>query len=159
MKNLQKWQPRQANNPDEGWGVIIDGTLAKPQWVIFPQRQLDHQDAGLIVATHNGAIEQRPERSIWCTSLVNSRLEPVVQITVGPEVAQFKIREARQHVAQLQEAIEAAMADALLTRFIRDVVYAGHGEVDTQRAIGQMLVMFREFRNAMDEPISSETES
>lgn len=156
MKNLQRWSPRQGA---DGWGICVEGTLSSPTWIIEPQRGLDDQDAQLISATHNAAIEQRPERSIVCSSRVNTRHEPIIQIAVGPEVAQLSVRDARQHVAQLQEAIEASMSDALLCRFIGDYVYRNKSDAEQKQAIGAMLVMFRDFRAAMDEPVTTESES
>jgi hypothetical protein len=156
MKNLQRWSPRQDNG---AWGICVEGTLANPVWIIHPQKDLDDQDAQLISATHNAAVEERPERSIIVSSLVNTSHEPIVQIAVGPEVAQLGVRDARQHVTQLQEAIEGAMSDALLCRFIGDYVYRNKSDEEAKHAIGAMLVMFRDFRASMDEPVTVESEA
>jgi len=159
MKNLERWQARQSLTEPNAWGIVVEGSLSKPNWIIHPTKDIDEQDAALIMATHNAAVEKRPERSITCSSITNSKLEPIVEIVMGPEVAHFHIREARQVIKHLQEASEAAISDALLTRFIRDHVYRGRDDNESRRAIGSMLVMFREFRSSMDEPLTTEAES
>ena len=56
-------------------------------------------------------------------SITNTRLEPLVQLIIGAEIAQLKMPEAMQFTYQLFEVIEAAQSDALLCRFIRDHIY------------------------------------
>lgn len=151
MKNLERWIPRQGKS--EMWGVCVDGTLQDPRWIIPPNQHFDEADVGLICETHNRAIERRGEQSIGVSSLVNDRLEPRINITMGPEVAQLPIREAREHVSHLLECIEAAMSDALLLRFVKDYVYRGQDEFEGKRAGVQLLVMFREFRESINAPV------
>jgi hypothetical protein len=151
MRNLERWTARQSQD-EKAWGICIQGE-GKPRWIIYPTKELDDQDAALIMAAHNAAVEKRGERSIICGSITNSKLEPIVEIVLGPEVAHFRIREARQLITQLQEATEAAMSDALLSRFIRDYVYRNSTTADANHAIGSMLVMFREFRKSIDTPV------
>lgn len=153
MKNLERWTARQSRD-ETAWGICAAGSEDKPRWIIYPTKELDDQDAALIMAAHNAAIESRGTRSIFCTSLVNTRLEPIVEIAIGPEVAQLQIREAREHVQQLNEAIEGAMSDALLCRFVRDYVFRDQTSERTNHAMGSMLVMFRDFRKSIYEPVT-----
>ncbi len=150
MKNLQRWRARHSRTDEDAWGMIVEGTESSPKWIIYPTRELDSQDAALIMAAHNAAIEKRTERAVVCSSITNSKLEPIVEIVIGPEVVHLGIREVRQLITHLQEATEAAMSDALLTRFIRDYVYRNKESDETTHAIGAMLVMFRDFRTAIE---------
>lgn len=155
MKNLERWTARQSQD-ESAWGICVEGP-GKPRWIIYPTKSLDDQDAALIMATHNAAIETRPERSVILNSIVNTRLEPIIQITIGPEVAQLKVREAREHLIYLSEVIEAAMSDALLCRFVRDYIYKGEETEQSRHAIGNLLVMFRDFRESVTAPVIAET--
>lgn len=152
MKHLQRWTARQSRD-EQAWGIIIEGTEGKPIWVIMPTKELDEQDTALIMAAHNAAIENRPERAVYVNSITNTRLEPIIEIAIGPEVAHLEVRQARQHAIHLMEAIEAAMSDALLCRFIRDHVYGGVDDDRTKQGIGQLLVMFRTFRQTITNPV------
>lgn len=158
MKYLQRWTARQSRD-EQAWGLIIEGTEGKPVWVIMPSKELDDQDAALIMAAHNAAVENRPERSIYLNSIVNTRLEPIVEIAIGPEVAHLHVREARQHLIQLAEAIEASTSDSLLCRFVRDYIYHGKDDDQCKQAVGHLLVMFRDFRKALNEPVVEAPES
>jgi hypothetical protein len=122
----------------------------------MPQKTLTGGDVGLICAAHNAHISAGPERSIDVASLVNRQLEPIVQVTLGAESAQMGVREARKHTAQLYECIEAAISDALLTRFIRDEVFGG--KEGSEGAVGAMLLAFRKFRERFEEPQETENE-
>jgi hypothetical protein len=117
-------------------------------WIIFPSDRLDAQDCHLICAAHNASVAAG-ERALWCESLVNPAGEPVVQITLGPEVAQLDIRSARLHLAALGEVIEAAMSDAVLVRFMREYVFRGRPGEEAEEAGARLLVMFREFRDVL----------
>lgn len=150
MKNLERWIPRQGKSGM--WGVCVEGTLQNPRWIILPNEHFDQADVGLLCETHNAAIALGDEQTIFVSSLVNDRLEPRISITIGSQVAQLPIREARQHVSHLNESIEAAMSDALLIRFVRDYVYRGAPDEEGKRAGVQLLVMFREFRRSINEP-------
>lgn len=151
MKHLERWMARQSQD-ESAWGICIEGTERKPRWVIHPSKELDDQDAALIMATHNAAVEKRPERVIEVNSITNTALEPIVQIVLGSEVAQFKLREATQLAQQFLEVIEAAQSDALLCRFVRDYIYHGKDDEQTRHAIGHMLIMFRDFRKSFIVP-------
>lgn len=67
--------------------------------------------------------------------------EPMVTLTWGAEGAQLTVAEARQHALRILEAAEAAESDALLWRWLRDVV---HVDDPAQRA--QALGEFRTLR-------------
>lgn len=159
MRNAQRWTPdREVNGPSELWGVAVQDSTP-PEWIIRPTTKLDASDCQLISATHNAALATG-EKVLWCESLVNSRGEPIVQLTVGNELAQLGIREARHHVAAVNEAIEAAMSDAVILRFMRDVIM-GEGDPEDKHRTRQLLQMFRNFREEVlkPTPLESETES
>lgn len=151
MKHLERWTARQSQD-EKAWGICVEGTERKPVWIIHPTKELDDQDAALIMAAHNAAVEKRPERMIEVNSITNTRLEPIIQIVLGPEVAQFKLPEAQQLAQQFLEVIEAAQSDALLCRFIRDYIYHGKDDDQSKHAIGHMLTMFRDFRKSFTAP-------
>lgn len=151
--NQQRWAARQSQD-ETAWGLCIEGDSRKPEWVIYPTKSLDSQDAAIIMASHNAQVDKLgTERSIQINSITNTRYEPIVEIILGTEVAQFHIREATQLAQQLDEVIEAAQADALLCRFMRDYVYHGNDNDQCKQAIGHMLVMFREFRKSFTDPV------
>lgn len=152
MKSFVKWQPLQSRTNDDAFGICVDGTQARPEWIVHPNERLDDGDVQLMCATHNAAMDTTKERSVRCSSLVNVKHEPIVQIVMGAEVAQFTVRDARQVATQLLESIEAAMSDALLVRFIHDYVYRGKTADEAMRAVGHLLVMFRRFRESITDP-------
>jgi hypothetical protein len=156
VKHLERWRARQSGD-ETGWGIIVEGTGnggQKPRWIIYPTPDLDEQDAALIMAAHNAAVENRPGRSVYVNSITNTRLEPIIEIAIGPEVAHLQVREARQHISHLTEAVESSMSDALLCRFIRDHVFGGVDDDGTKAAIGQMLGM-----NTVTAPIAETGET
>lgn len=160
MRNAQRWQPdREVSGPSELWGVAVQDSRP-PEWIIRPTTKLDAGDCQLIAATHNAALATG-EKVLWCESLVNRAGTPIVQIAFGTELAQLGIREARHHVATLNEAIEAAMSDAVIVRFMRQVIMSEGDPQEVNQRTGQLLKMFREFRDEVlkPTPLESETES
>lgn len=160
MRNLQRWQPyREMHGPSEVWGVAVQDSDPL-ELVIKPTTKLDSGDCQLIAATHNAALATG-EKVLWCESLVNRKGAPIIQITLGSELAQLEIREARHHVAALNEAIEAALSDAVILRFMRQVIMAEGDPNEVNQRTGQLLQMFRDFRDEVlkPTPIESETES
>jgi hypothetical protein len=160
MRNVQRWQPgREVHGPSEVFGVTVQDSDPR-EWIIKPTTKLDASDCQLIAATHNAAIA-RGEKVLWCESLVNRAGAPIVQISLGTELAQLGIRDARQHVGVLNEAIEAAMSDAVLVRFLRQVIMREAEDQEVDKHTGQLLQMFRDFRDEVlkPTPIESERES
>ena len=161
MRNAQRWTPdREQHGPSEVWGVAVQDS--KPvEWIIKPTTKLDASDCQLISATHNAAMASDAARVLWCESLVNRAGEPIVQITLGTEMAQLGIREARHHVATLNESIEAAMSDAVIVRFMRQVIMSGADATEINQKTGMLLNMFREFRDEVlkPTPVESDLES
>lgn len=152
MKHQQRWTARQSQD-ETAWGICLETTERKPVWIIYPTTELDSQDAALIMASHNAAIEKLGrDNQIQVNSITNTRLEAIIELVVGAEVVQLHLREGRQLAMQMLEVIEAAQSDALLCRFIRDYVYHGATTQDANHAIGHMLTMFREFRKSLNEP-------
>jgi hypothetical protein len=149
----RRWMARQSRD-ETAWGICVEGAEAKPDWVIWPTKMLSVQDAALIMAAHNAAVAKLgKENSIEVRSITNQRYEPIVEIVLGAEVAHFQIREAFQFAKQFDEVIEGAQSDALLCRFIRDYVFHGEDSDKCKHAIGHMLNMFREMRNAFHDPV------
>jgi len=151
MKHLQRWKARQSQSDPEAWGICVEGTEGKPHWIIYPTVQIGVSDAALIMGAHNAALA--PTHSIVCSSITNEKLEPIVEIVMGEQVAHLDVRSARQVISHLQEATEAAMSDSMLTRFVRDVICEGKDDDKSKHVIGMMLVMFREHRKAFEGPI------
>jgi len=159
MRSIERWQPGlEQHGPSEVWGVAVQNS-DPVRWIIKPTTRLDASDCQLICATHNAALASGgdKEKMLWVESLVNQRGAPIVQITFGNELLQMEIREARHHVNALNETIEGAMSDAVLVRFVREVIFAGEHE-KADHAAGKLLQMFREFREELTKPTATETE-
>jgi len=160
MRSVERWEPyRQTSGPSELWGVAVKNSDPL-ELIIRPTTKLDGSDCQLISATHNAALATG-EKSLYCESLVNHKGEPIIQIAFGSELAQLGIREARHHVAVMNEVIEAAMSDAVIVRFMREVVLAGSESELINANTGKLLQMFRDFREEVlkPTPIESEAES
>lgn len=162
MRSVEQWEPyRQVSGPSELWGVAVKNT-DPVEVIIKPTTKLDGSDCQLISATHNAALMSGgSEKVLWCESLVNRAGEPKIQISFGNEMVQLDVRRARHHVGLLNEAIEAAMSDAVIVRFMREVILAGAGAETINENTGKLLQMFRDFREEVlkPTPIESEAES
>jgi hypothetical protein len=119
----EKWLPRKrepVSDPKVGdyteprWGVVTD--TEPEQWIILPSATLDQQDAGLICATHNHALEG--PRDISVGAVINEGLQPFVEMTLGTETVQMTIPQSRVQLRVLQEQTEAAISEAILLHFI-----------------------------------------
>jgi hypothetical protein len=141
------------------WGVTVQNS-DPVEWIIKPTTRLDGSDCQLICATHNAALLSGgdKEKVLWVESLVNRRGAPIVQVTIGNELVQMEIREARQHVSALNEAMEGAISDALIVKFVRQVIFSGEESGKANEAVGQLLEMFRDFREELTKPTAAESE-
>jgi len=154
MRNREEWEPYlEQNGPSEAWGICVKPTKAdreaqKRKVIIQATTKLDSADVARIADTHNANLGEK-EGTVWCKSLVNSRLEPRVSISIGGHVVQLSYPQARNVIQNLTEANEAAISDALLMRFLRAVVFAGEDSALTGVMAAQMLQQFREFRDDM----------
>jgi hypothetical protein len=153
MKNLERWAAREAREKPGVWGVIVAGTENKPRWIIYPTETLTINDLAILVSSHNAHVDGAGEKTVWCNSLVNSRLEPRIEIAIGNELVQMDVQHARQIHRHLLEAIEAAMSDATLAQFARDYICEGKTDEDAQRVVAQLLSMFRARRAAFEGPV------
>jgi hypothetical protein len=152
MRSVERWQPhRELSGPAELWGVAVQNS-DPVKWIIKATTRLDASDCQLICATHNAALATGGEKALWCESLVNRAGQPIVQISFGSELIQMQIREARHHVGILNECIEGAISDALITKFMREVILASDEPAEANRRIGTLLQMFRDFREELTKP-------
>jgi hypothetical protein len=119
----EKWRPKQAGGLEDTdiidyltdrWGVVTESD--HDHWIIPPSNQLDQQDAGLICATHNNALNGT--RDISVGAVINEGLQPFVEMTLGTETVQMTIPQARVQLRILQEQTEAAISEAILVQFI-----------------------------------------
>lgn len=147
MRVSEKWLPKQASGNEQSnivdhltdrWGVVSE--IHPECWIIGPSHLIDQQDAGLICATHNNALEG--PRDISVGAVMSEELKPFVEMTLGSESVQMTIPQARLQLRILQEQTEAAISEAILLMFIEQ-------NLGYDYAV-QALKLFREFRKAFD---------
>jgi hypothetical protein len=134
--NGEKWFPRRADplSAFDGWGVATGDDPSV--WIIPASPNLDQQDAGLICAGHNNALQG--ERFISVGAVINEGLQPFVEMTLGSESVQMTIPQARVQLRVLQEETEAAISEAILLMFIET-------QLGYDYAV-QALTLFRAYR-------------
>jgi hypothetical protein len=106
---------------------------------------------GEVIDMHGIALKSRggsPNADITVSSLLSSRTkEGRVEFVVNSEIVQMDLGKAREVVGLLQGAIEAAVSDALLFKFLTEKV-----GLEPQRAAAA-LIDFREMRQGSRERV------
>jgi len=151
----RRWSAKQSRDGD-AWGICTEESFdRKPDWIIYPTKTLSTDDAAIIMASHNARVDRLgKEHALWVNSITNTRYEPIIELVIGDEApVQLNLRQAQDVAQHLDQAIEASQSDALLCRFIRDYIFHGEDSDECKHAIGHMLVMFRDMRKAMLEPV------
>lgn len=141
MRVKEKWLPKNGSftsEPQDRWGIVLESD--PDHWIIQPVAYLDQQDAGLICATHNNALNGA--RDIAVGAVINEGLQPFVEMTLGTETVQMTISQARVQLRVLQEQTEAAISEAILLHFI--ALQLGYDYALSA------LVLFRTFRKEFD---------
>ena len=150
MKSKSKWAIGSDNAAHEKWGVreLEDDEITTRRWIIPPTAELDGEDASRIVSSHNAATERREGGDmVYVESITNQDMMPVIRMTLGNETGTFDYRQAMGHIVKLHEAVEAAISDATLARFVRENLISQTEKPDeAERLTSQMLREFRKHR-------------
>lgn len=110
------------------------------------------EDDGEVIDMRGIALRAKPGpptvASITASSLVSSRTkEGRVEFQLNGELVQLDLEKAREVVSMLQGAIEAAVSDALILKFLVEKVGLG------EDAAGAALIDFREMRQGSRETV------
>ena len=103
-----------------------------------------HEDDGEVIDMHGIALRSlggQPGTDITVSSLVSRRDgQGRVELQLNGELTQMELDKAREVVGMLQEAIEAAVSDQLIVRFLTEKIGLDSGRANAA------LIDFREMR-------------
>lgn len=148
-KPKELWYPRPSK--DGNWGVVKNDP-AGHEWIIMPQpprspQHMTMKDCDLIARTHNAA---QAESFLFVNPELSHRTHgPLVAIAWGAESAKLEMKEAYQIAHQLLDAIHAAMADAVMLRFLQQKVFDGAKDEETLKKLVSIIVELRNHRHGL----------
>jgi len=111
-----------------------------------------------IVSAHNaGLLAKTTNEQMYAESITNQDLLPVIRITVGNEVCTLNYLETRQHIIRLHETMEAAISDATIARFAKEMfIDKAEDEHIADQMVAGILTTFKTLRTEIAQLIKAE---